>query len=141
MTGQNSGALQALAGADVEFAGWVDEGQKWRLLAQAWALVHPSHHEGWGIVIVEAASVGTPSIGFRVPGVKDAIMDDETGILVDSQLDLAEQWIRLTKDSELRERMSLAGREYAKSFAWEGVVRDFESIASAAVESGGRAPR
>jgi glycosyltransferase involved in cell wall biosynthesis len=134
-------SLRELAGDGVEFAGWVDEEEKWHLLAQAWALVHPSHHEGWGIVIIEAAAAGAPSIGFRVPGVQDAIVDGGTGILVDSEVELVEQWIRMTKDGELRERMSLAGRRHARSFAWDGVVRDFEAIALAAVASdrkGGR---
>ncbi len=133
--------LRELAGDGVEFAGWVDEEEKWRLLAQAWALIHPSHHEGWGIVIIEAAAVGTPSIGFRAPGVRDAIVDGVTGTLVDTEAELVEQWVRLAKDEDLREAMSSAGRRHAAGFAWDGVVRDFEAIALSAVESGPRGGR
>lgn len=132
--------LRQLAGDGVEFVGWVDEEEKWRLLSQAWALVHPSHHEGWGIVIIEAASVGTPSIGFRVPGVRDAIVDGVTGSLVDSEPELVDQWIRLVRDDELRARMGAAARKHATSFEWNGVVEEFEAIAIAAASAprGGR---
>ena len=128
--------LRDLAGDGVEFAGWVDEEEKWRLLGHAWALIHPSHHEGWGIVIIEAAAVGTPSIGFRVPGVRDAIIDGDTGFLVDSEAELAKQWIQLAEDGELRGRLSAAGRIHASKFGWDDVVREFEGIATAAVASG-----
>jgi glycosyltransferase involved in cell wall biosynthesis len=131
-------SLRGLAGDGVEFAGWVDDAEKWRLLGQAWALIHPSHHEGWGIVIIEAAAVGTPSVGFRVPGVRDAIVDGETGFLVDSEGELAARWIQLTQDSALRGQLSTAARAYAARFGWDTVVREFESIASDALESGRR---
>ena len=128
-------SLRKTAGAGVEFAGWVDEEEKWRLLGQAWALIHPSHHEGWGIVIIEAAAVGTPSVGFRVPGVRDAIVDARTGFLVDTEEELAKRWIQLSEDGALRGQLAAAGREYAAGFGWEGVVREFEAIAVAAAES------
>jgi len=129
-------SLQALAGEGVEFVGWVDEKEKWRYLGEAWALIHPSHHEGWGIVIIEAAAVGTPSIGFRVPGVRDAIADGTTGFLVDSEDELAKRWIEVAQDGLLRGRLSDAGRLHAAEFGWDDVVGRFESIATAAVEDG-----
>jgi len=73
---------------------------------------------GVGIVIIEAAAVGTPSIGFKVPGVRDAIIDGETGFLVDSEEDLAKRWIQLSEDGDLRERQSEAGRTHAAGFGW-----------------------
>jgi glycosyltransferase involved in cell wall biosynthesis len=41
----------------------------------------PSHREGFGSVIIEAACCGTPSIGSDIYGITDAIVDDETGLL------------------------------------------------------------
>ena len=65
--GPERASLESVAGRGVIFAGRVGEVEKWRWLGQAWGLVHPAQHEGWGIVITEAALVGTPSIGFDVP--------------------------------------------------------------------------
>lgn len=43
----------------------------------------PSHREGFGTVIIEAAACGLPAIGTNIPGLRDAIVDGETGILVE----------------------------------------------------------
>jgi glycosyltransferase involved in cell wall biosynthesis len=41
----------------------------------------PSHREGFGSVIIEAAASGIPAIGSNIYGIRDAIVDNETGIL------------------------------------------------------------
>lgn len=128
--GPDRTALEALAGDGVVFTGRVGEDEKWRLLGQAWALIHPAHHEGWGIVIIEAAEVGTPAIGFNVPGVKDAIVNGETGILADSEAELARQWIAIARDKSLRDLLSNGARRYASNFRWDQVARDFSVIAN-----------
>jgi glycosyltransferase involved in cell wall biosynthesis len=131
-------SLEALAGDGVEFAGRVDEEKKWLLLSQAWGLVHPARHEGWGIVITEAALVGTPSIGFGVPGVRDAIVDGESGILVESKDDLVRRWIELATDTTMRSRLSEGARRHGTNFGWDQVARDFAVIATNVVESAAR---
>jgi glycosyltransferase involved in cell wall biosynthesis len=128
--GPDRASLEALAGDGVVFTGRVGEDEKWRLLGQAWALIHPAHHEGWGIVIIEAAEVGTPAIGFNVPGVKDAIVNGKTGLLVDSETDLARQWIEIARNKSLRDLLSKGARRYASNFRWGQVARDFSVIAS-----------
>jgi glycosyltransferase involved in cell wall biosynthesis len=133
--GPERGALEALAGDDVAFAGRVDDDEKWRLLSSAWTLVHPAHHEGWGIVITEAAAVGTPAIGFNVPGVKDAIVDGVTGVLAESEADLVTRWIEIAEDTDLRERLSIGARRNAANFGWDRVARDFSTIAAEVVAS------
>ena len=41
----------------------------------------PSHREGFGNVVIEAASVGIPAVASRIYGLTDAVVDGETGIL------------------------------------------------------------
>jgi glycosyltransferase involved in cell wall biosynthesis len=53
-----------------------------RFMAGADVLVLPSYREGFGMVIVEAAASGIPSIAYRIDGVTDAIRDGETGLLI-----------------------------------------------------------
>jgi glycosyltransferase involved in cell wall biosynthesis len=45
-------------------------------------LLLPSYREGFGTVVIEAAACGTCCIGTDIPGLKDAIVNDETGLLV-----------------------------------------------------------
>ena len=128
--GPERAALEARAGEGVRFVGRVDDDEKWTLLGRSWALIHPAHHEGWGIVITEAAEIGTPSIGFDVPGVKDSIVDGVTGILVDSEDDLARQWIELAQNQALRRRLSDGARRHGADFGWQNVAARFYTIAA-----------
>lgn len=50
-----------------------------QLLAAADFLCLPSYREGFGIVILEAAALGIPSIGSRIYGITDAIEENQTG--------------------------------------------------------------
>jgi len=64
----------------VEFLGRVDDEEKHRRLACSHGLLVTSVREGWGLVVTEAASVGTPSYGYDVPGLRDSI-DASGGVL------------------------------------------------------------
>jgi len=73
--------LQATAPAGVTFHGRVDEDTKHQLMARAHALVVTSVREGWGLVVDEAAAMGTPSIGYDVAGLRDSV-NPACGVLV-----------------------------------------------------------
>ncbi len=79
------------------------------------ALALPSHMEGFGLVYVEAAFHGVPSIGARAGGVPDVVLDGETGLLVppgDPDA-LAAAIACLRDDPELRRRLGEAARARA----------------------------
>lgn len=74
--------------------------------------VMPTEHmgrdiEGFGTVYIEAAAFGVPSIASELPGVDEAVLHDETGVLVPSNsvTDLAVAIQRLATDAELRGRL------------------------------------
>jgi glycosyltransferase involved in cell wall biosynthesis len=76
------------------------------------AFAMPSTGEGFGLVFVEAARQALPSIGGRHDSVKEIIVDNETGILVEqSPDDIARACISLLKDDELARRMGQAARQ------------------------------
>jgi glycosyltransferase involved in cell wall biosynthesis len=75
-------------------------------------LVHPALREGLGIAMLKAAAAGLPVIAFDVAGAREAVCDEETGLLVaaeDSRA-LAEAICRLTDDAELRHSLGKKGR-------------------------------
>ncbi len=121
------------APADVEFAGLVDEAEKRRLYSSAWLLVHPAAREGWGLVISEAASYGTPTIGFDVKGVRDAVDHGRTGLLASDERDFVALWRRLGTDAELRATLGSAARDGAMALTESATVDHFEAIAEEAV--------
>ena len=51
------------------------------VLSKSDFLCLPSHREGFGSSIIEAAAMGLPAIGSRIVGISDAIVDNETGLL------------------------------------------------------------
>ncbi len=94
--------LKSTATAGVELLGRVDQTTKERLLQESWFLVHAAHHEGWGLVIMEAAAAGTPSLAITAPGVQDAVIDGVTGVLAPDADHMAREWILLAKEEGRR---------------------------------------
>jgi glycosyltransferase involved in cell wall biosynthesis len=124
--------LETLAGPDVIFAGRVSEEEKHRLLCAAWILLHPAMIEGWGIAVAEAAVRGTPAIGFAVPGLRDSVMNGETGLLVSSEGQFASAWASLAIDHQTREHFGRAARERALRLHWSAAVDGFVQVADEA---------
>ena len=91
------------------------------LMAAADVLCLPSYREGFGGVIVEAAAVGIPSIGSRIYGITDAIVEGVTGLLHDpaNHDSLLAQMLKMVDSPSLRLEMGTRARERA--------VRDFSS--------------
>jgi glycosyltransferase involved in cell wall biosynthesis len=134
--GPERASLETLKGPGVTFAGHVSEDEKWRLLSRAWLLVHGAHHEGWGIAVVEAAACGTPALAFDVPGVRDAVVDGRTGVLVDFEAELAAAWVQLARDEHWRRQLGTAARQRAGALSWDATVTQFLAVAEEAVATG-----
>jgi len=131
--GPEHARLTAAAGPGVELPGRVSEAVKDDLLSRAWLMVHPASHEGWGLVITEAAAHGTPSLAFRVPGLRDSVVDGMSGILVDRPEDLAPTWRRIAEDPVLRGRLREGARKRALACTWDATIDTFEAICEEAV--------
>jgi phosphatidylinositol alpha-1,6-mannosyltransferase len=80
--------------------------------------------EGFGIVFVEAAASGIPSISGNVGGQAEAVLDGRTGLVVDGEsLTQVKEAIRaLVTDGSVRERMGKEGRRWAAEHDWDKVV-------------------
>ena len=76
-------------------------------------LVLPSYREGFGVSIIEAASLGIPSIGSNIHGIQDAIIDRYTGLLykVGNPDDLGLKMEHLIKFPLVRKEMGLNAKK------------------------------
>jgi len=83
-----------------------------KYLASADFLCLPSHREGFGVVIIEAAAMGLPSIGSKIYGINDAILDQDTGILFECQnvIQLEEAIRSLSSNSDLRKSLGVRAK-------------------------------
>jgi len=132
--GPERSRLEALAGPDVIFTGRVSEEEKHRLLCSAWLLLHPALIEGWGIVITEAAIRGTPAIGFNVPGLRDSVVNGQTGLLVKNEGQFASAWASLALDRQRSDAMGVAARDRAERLHWSAAVEGFAQVADEALD-------
>ena len=123
-------ALQGLVaehelGARVHFLGNVSADELVDLLQRARVLVHTpvdsadGGFEGFGLVYLEAAACGLPSIGTRGSGAEDALRDGETGLLVEPDVEAVAAGLeRLLSDAKLASHLSGGARAFARASSW-----------------------
>lgn len=107
----------------IKFWGYVDERKKFELLGRAHLLINPSIREGWGLVVIEAATVGTPTIAFNVPGLRDSVLDGRTGMLCGSVNEMVSKIERLLNDDSRYNELSGNAIIWSKNFSWEKSVK------------------
>jgi phosphatidylinositol alpha-1,6-mannosyltransferase len=121
----------------VEFLGRVDDRERNHWLDQAHVFCMPSRvpdvgtgGEGFGIVYLEAGAHGMPVIGGRVAGALDAVIDGETGLLVDpaDHTAVAAAAIELLYDRGRAERLGANGRRNAEEHAWPRIGARIEAL-------------
>jgi glycosyltransferase involved in cell wall biosynthesis len=112
----NSGDLPPIRG--MHLIGMINEPRELAMLFSAADLfVGPSLEEAFGQVFIEAAACGTPSIGYPVGGVPEAIADGITGRLAAAvePTALAKAILELYRDDELRHSMGVWSRIHAEN--------------------------
>jgi len=114
----------------VKFFGRVSEEEKLELMKKAHVLLHASVKEGWGLVVIEAASQATPSVVYNVSGLKDSVKDDKTGIVLkeNSSKEMAREAIELINNKQKYNNLQKNGLEWAKSLTWERATRQSEAL-------------
>jgi glycosyltransferase involved in cell wall biosynthesis len=107
-------------GDDVELCGWLKGQEKQERVGEAHALLMASAREGWGLVVTESNSCGTPAIVYNVPGLRDSVRNDVTGLIVSPRPEhLAKAMIRVTSDSALYSRLVAEGRRWSKTLSFD----------------------
>ncbi|HOS60087.1 MAG TPA: glycosyltransferase family 4 protein [Syntrophorhabdaceae bacterium] len=117
----------------VHIAGYTDVPEQYFASADVFCL--PSYREGFGVVIIQAASAGIPSIGTKIYGVVDTIEDGKTGLLyhprdVDG---LTSKMIEMIKRPDLRKMMGTnarirASEKFSKGIATKALVDYYKSL-------------
>jgi len=107
----------------VIFAGKVSDGElpEYYRAADVFCLPSLDRSEAFGMVIMEASASGIPVVASDIPGVRTAVKNNETGLLVtpgDADA-LAAALNSILNDAELATRLGEAGRKFALSRTWE----------------------
>lgn len=89
--------------------------------------------EGFGMVFIEAAACGKPSIAGKAGGTGAAVVDGETGVRIDggNLEDLSRSIVALLKDVRLPQAMGASAlRRAANHFGWERIAERTQEVAS-----------
>jgi glycosyltransferase involved in cell wall biosynthesis len=93
------------------------------------AFVLPSSYETFSLVTFEAAASGLPILATPVSGVRELLVDGETGFLITQEPGvIAGRLNRLAADPDSRERMGRAARQAALAFSWEAMVAEHHAL-------------
>lgn len=132
--GRDRAALQALAGPNIEFLGYVPDEEKRALMAGCRAFLFPGE-EDFGLTPLEAMAMGRPAIAYAAGGALDTLVDGRTGLYFyeptpDALADAVRRMEGLTFDPHELHR-------HAQQF---GVSR-FQHELAAVLENAGRVAR
>lgn len=122
---------------NVTFYGFISEEKKLSLMRRAHILLHASVKEGWGLVVVEAASQATPAVVYNVAGLRDSVKDGETGIIltVNTPEEMAVAASNLILDKNRYKEMQNDCLRWARKFNWENSTEKSFALISKIVKS------
>ncbi len=108
-------------GGNITFYGHVNEETKRDLIKNSHLIILASVREGWGIVVSEANALSTPAVAYNIHGVRDAIIDWQTGLLTkkNNPQVLSEGIITLLTDRNLYAKMKQTALNKGKEFSWD----------------------
>ena len=139
--GEERQYLESLASSlniskNVMFIGSVNDGQKKFILNRTNLMIMPTLDEskklsieGFGITYIEAALFGIPSIASNVGGAKEAVLHNETGIIIDN-LDMLENAISNLIENNIKmiELGEKAKKRAKNQLSWTNIIKDYNKL-------------
>ncbi len=116
----------------MRLAGSLDEAEKTELLTAADLLIGTSAREGWGLTVTEAALRGTPAVVYDIPGFRDSVLHERTGLVTrQTPAVLAAAMRRALDEPPFYDRLRREGLAEARLLSWERTTDAFEAAAVA----------
>jgi len=130
-SGEGRQELEALAGElgitqRLRFVGRVEGEAKIYLLRNALFTVMPSRQwEAFPLVVLESYAAAKPLVGTRIPGVRDLIEEQKTGLLVPEEdpAALADAMQSLFHHHARTEEMGAASKQVVRNYSWSSIAR------------------
>lgn len=115
--------------ADIEYLGLTTDAQKTALMRKCHLILVTSVEEGWGLIVTEANSQGTPAVVYDVHGLRDSVRNGETGVVTKPSPEALARGISETlHDKAAYEQMRHNAWEWSKAITFEQAYEDFSGI-------------
>jgi len=100
------------------------------LISLASVVVLPSLAESFGLVLLEAMSLGRPVVASTTGGIPEVVSHGETGLLVPpgDVLRLADSIIRILLQPDLAADLAAKGKQRAQLFTFDRMIRGYEGV-------------
>lgn len=114
---------------DIEYLGKVSEAKKISLMQRSHIIVVTSIKEGWGLIVTEANSQGTPAVVYDVDGLRDSVRDKITGkVTKPNPMDLAAGVVEVLKNKKQYDRMRQAAWLWSKEITFDKSYKDLKEV-------------
>lgn len=115
--------------ADIECLGRVTFEQKLALMRQAHVIAVTSLKEGWGLIVTEANSQGTPAVVYDVDGLRDSVRHQETGLVTATNPTALADGIKILLADTLHYRtLQQAAWDWSKTITFDQGYKDFKQV-------------
>ncbi len=108
----------------IKLLGFLEDREVSKLYSLAFALVHPSKMEGFGLTGLEAMSVGLPVISSNTSCLPEIYGDAALYFNPNDADDLVSCLESFLKDPELRSRMATRGYLQSRNFSWKKLAKE-----------------
>jgi len=114
--------------AKVDFLGNIGRNELVKLYQNCSFFVSPSKWEGFGLIFLEAAACGKPSVGYETCAIPEVILNKKTGLLAKNYDELSDHVKKLIEDKRLRKKLGKNAFSFSKNFGWGKVSEEYERL-------------
>ena len=106
--------------SNIKFTGYLDFDKRNELMSKSEAILVASVKEGWGLIVTEANAMSTPAIVYNVDGLRDAVKNNSTGLIIEpSPNHLSESIIGYLRNNGLKTKLSKNALEDSRGYNWD----------------------
>jgi len=123
----------------VEFLGFVPHEVKIEYLRRAHLSIYPSLKEGWGLTNIEANACGTTVLASRVPGLRDSVDDNKSGLLFEfgNTSEFTDKAVKILIDNEYRSALEKGALIHAAKYSWDKAANQTEKLMELVLSNNG----
>lgn len=114
--------------ADIDYLGRVSLDEKVQLMQSCHVITVSSVKEGWGLIVTEAASQGTPAVVYDVPGLRDSVRHNQTGfVAAENPAAMADGIVALLTDQKTYQTLRQGAWELSKHVTFDQSYIDLKN--------------